>query len=190
MNDNIVAFSTLSKINQLMKNQKMFFFLSIFYAWEFHVQPFCFRGCISKIWQFPQRYKTCLASNGLHSPDDMTFVIRNIHTIRSYCLISFRNLRRYVFSSAFVNQHYNSEFNEHLFLFHKNKTRLKSRIIYKPLFGCSNKQKPQKSSLLKCLDVFANRIKWMILRNLRKEKIHSIHCMSSKYNEFTILFNS
>lgn len=95
-----------------------------------------------------------------------------------------------IFSSAFVNQHYNSEFNEHLFLFHKNKTRLKSRIIYKPLFGCSNKQKPQKSSLLKCLDVFANRIKWMILRNLRKEKIHSIHCMSSKYNEFTILFNS
>lgn len=141
-----ITFSTLSKINQLMKNQKMFFFHSIFYAWEFLVQPFCFRGCISRIWQFPQRYKTCLASNGLHSPDDMTFVIQNIHTIHSYCLISFRNLRRYVhFLLLLWISITILKFNEHLFLFHKNKARLKSRNIYKPLFGCSNKQKPQKT---------------------------------------------
>lgn len=131
-----------------------------------------------KYGQFPQRYKTCLASNGLHSPDDMTFVIQNIHTIHSYCLISFRNLRLYVhFLLLLWISITILKFNEHLFLFHKNKARLKSRNIYKPLFGCSNKQKPQKTFPFKMSWCFRQSHKMNDLKKSpeRKDTFHSLY---------------
>lgn len=121
----------------------MFFFSKMFYAWaEWEILvvavPFYFIRYAGNLPFSSEIQGFIRLSYDLHSPDDTTFVTRNIpNVLGTYntlilSLISFPNTLwlMYFLWLCIVNQHYISKCWEHLFLFHTNKPR----ITYKPLF--------------------------------------------------------